>query len=482
MAYRSCRPEDFDAFVARNENRLFRAALSMTGNASDAEDILQEVFLRAYEKAPEFTSGEHEKAWLMKVTINLCKSRLRSPWHKRRVAMLESYPATEPEQHELMEQVMSLPSKYRSVIHLYYYEGYSVKDISELTGQRESTVRSHLTRARQRLRSFLKEEVMKAYKDYMDKITVSDALHRKLVSHASGNVRPVLIRRYAAAFACLALALVCTYAVTQLYQNNTPQEPGKDPYVTPGETPVAAKSGGSQSIAGHSNTASDESDTNPSVSQSDDTSSAGQPEGSPSVSKPDEAPSVPFQDESPSVADILVKRISDSAGTDVLLNNLSLDEARADADFGAYLPKTVPSGFAFESATRYVDEKSNHLTALWFKGMRMIHWSVSKLDVEDKARITSVSDTKNYDLALYPIPHAESVPEDLREIVDDPIFIIDDLTLDAVKARAYEVQDAGDISGPRMSFSVLYGDTLIKLYVKGASPESVFDMLMQIKA
>lgn len=162
MAFTSCRPEDFDAFVTRNENRLFRAALSVTGNVTDAEDILQEAFLRAYEKAPEFTSEEHEKAWLMKVTVNLCKSRLRSPWHRRRVELTESYPASGPEQHELLEQVMALPPKYRTVIHLYYYEGYSTKDISELTGQKESTVRSRLARARQKLKSVLEEEEYEA--------------------------------------------------------------------------------------------------------------------------------------------------------------------------------------------------------------------------------------------------------------------------------------------------------------------------------
>jgi RNA polymerase sigma-70 factor (ECF subfamily) len=125
---------------------------------SDAEDIVQEVFLRTYEKAPEFESEEHEKAWLIRVTVNLCNSQLRSPWYKRRWPLLESYPATEPEQHELLEQIMTLPSKYRTVIHLFYYEGYSIKDISGVTGQKESTVRCHLTRARQKLKSILKED------------------------------------------------------------------------------------------------------------------------------------------------------------------------------------------------------------------------------------------------------------------------------------------------------------------------------------
>ena len=157
MAYKSCRPEDFEALITRHENRLYRTALTVMGNVSDAEDMVQEAFLRAYEKAPEFISEEHEKAWLIRVTVNLCNSRLRSPWRKRREPLLDSYPAPKPEQRELLGHVLSLPPKYRAVIHLFYYEGYPVKDIAELTGQKESTVRSLLTRARQKLKSDLKE-------------------------------------------------------------------------------------------------------------------------------------------------------------------------------------------------------------------------------------------------------------------------------------------------------------------------------------
>jgi RNA polymerase sigma-70 factor (ECF subfamily) len=158
MAYKSYRPEDFEVFVAKHENKLYRAALAVMGNVTDAEDIVQEAFLRAYEKAPEFKSEEHENAWLIRVTVNLCKSHLRSPWHKRTEQLLDTYPAAVPDQQELLEQIMALSPKYRIAIHLFYYEGYSLKDISELTGQKEATVRSHLTRARQKLRSVLKED------------------------------------------------------------------------------------------------------------------------------------------------------------------------------------------------------------------------------------------------------------------------------------------------------------------------------------
>ncbi len=158
MAYKSCRPEDFEVFVTKHENKLYRTALAITGNVSDAEDVVQEAFLRAYEKAPDFESEEHEKAWLIRVTVNLCNSCLRSPWRKRTEPLLDSYPAMDLKQHELLERILALPPKYRTVIHLFYYEGYSIKDISGLTGQKEATIRSHLTRARQKLKSVLKED------------------------------------------------------------------------------------------------------------------------------------------------------------------------------------------------------------------------------------------------------------------------------------------------------------------------------------
>lgn len=145
-------------FVTRHENRIYRTALAIIGNVPDAEDVVQEAFWRAYAKAPAFETGEHEQAWLIRVTVNLCRSRLRSPWRRRTQPLLETYRAAQPEHYELLEHILALPPKYRTAIHLFYYEGYAVKDIAELTGYSESTVRSHLTRARQKLRSVLKED------------------------------------------------------------------------------------------------------------------------------------------------------------------------------------------------------------------------------------------------------------------------------------------------------------------------------------
>ncbi len=137
--------------------------------------------------------------------------------------------------------------------------------------------------------------------------------------------------------------------------------------------------------------------------------------------------------------------------------------------------------FEFEDALRYINQEQNALFITWTKGMGYINWRVSFLDDNDKTRITSVTDAHNYDLALYPIPRADSVPDELREIVDNPIFYIDELTLDVVQARTYEVADSGDEPDQRMRFGVLYGDILVELNIKGASPEVMFDILQQIK-
>lgn len=162
-------------------------------------------------------------------------------------------------------------------------------------------------------------------------------------------------------------------------------------------------------------------------------------------------------------------------------DSLSLNEARLDVDFGSYIPKNIPNGFAFEIANRFINQEKNTLFVNWTKGMNYIDWRISNLKENDKKRITSVIDKKNYDLSLYSIPYAESVPKELRDIVDNPIFEIDELTLEVIRSRSYETRDLGDSQGIRMTFSVLYKDTLVEINSKGVSPEAIFDMLQQIK-
>lgn len=145
-------------FVLRHENRMYRTALAVLGNKADAEDIIQEAFIRVIKKQPVFQSPQHETAWLLRITVNLCKDRFRSAARRQTAPLLDSYPAPLEEQHRLMETVLSLPPKYRTVIHLFYYEGYTAAEIARITGQKSATVRSQLARARRKLKSFLKEE------------------------------------------------------------------------------------------------------------------------------------------------------------------------------------------------------------------------------------------------------------------------------------------------------------------------------------
>jgi RNA polymerase sigma-70 factor (ECF subfamily) len=147
-----------EEIVKRNQDRMFRAALAIMGSRADAEDVLQDVFVKLVEKRPEFESSAHETAWLIRVTVNLCKSRLRSHWRKKTDPLLDSYPAQTSEQESIVQTVSALPPKYRIVIHLFYYEGYKTKEIAEITKQKESTVREQLTRARRMLKESLKGE------------------------------------------------------------------------------------------------------------------------------------------------------------------------------------------------------------------------------------------------------------------------------------------------------------------------------------
>ena len=161
--------------------------------------------------------------------------------------------------------------------------------------------------------------------------------------------------------------------------------------------------------------------------------------------------------------------------------DLSLSEAYADGDFGAYLPKKLPDGFSEESIRRYKDYQNDYLSGLWTSGLAQIEWRVYYMSEEDENRLTSVETVENYDLSLYPIPMAQSVPEELREIVSHPIFDINELTLDAVYARSRFTEELGDASGCRTSFDVCFGDVVVRISTKGVSPEWIFDALTSLK-
>ena len=151
-------PNRLEKLVVQYEHTLFRAALAILGDAPEAEDAVQDTFLRYLEKRPEFRDEGHEKAWLLKVTANGCKSRLRARRRHPQTELLDIYPAPDAPTRELVEAVMALPEGQRAAVHLHYYEGYSTDEIAAILGRRPGTVRCDLTRARQALRELLSEE------------------------------------------------------------------------------------------------------------------------------------------------------------------------------------------------------------------------------------------------------------------------------------------------------------------------------------
>ena len=138
---------------------VYRLAYARTGSRADAEDVMQEVFLRLIRAGPVFASQDHAKAWLLRVASNCANDLFRLPWRRREEPLTEDMTAPEAQEPGSVTQaVLSLPARYRIPIHLYYYEGYSVAEVAGLLGKSQGTVKSRLFRARELLRDKLKEE------------------------------------------------------------------------------------------------------------------------------------------------------------------------------------------------------------------------------------------------------------------------------------------------------------------------------------
>ena len=124
-------------------------------NRADVEDVFQEIFLKYILYECSFESDEHEHAWLLRVAMNQCKDLLKSYFRKRVTSLEDADIASfslQEEDKELLDAILQLPEKYRNVIYLHYYEGYSAVEIAKMLGKRENTVYTWLTRARARLK------------------------------------------------------------------------------------------------------------------------------------------------------------------------------------------------------------------------------------------------------------------------------------------------------------------------------------------
>lgn len=150
---------DTASAVEKWGNAVYCLACSQVKSRADADDVFQEVFLRYHRFAPPFQSEEHCKAWLLRVTINCCRTHLASPWRHRTVPLEDIYACRSPEESSVAEALQTLPPKDRALIHLFYFEGYRTEEIAGIMGLRPASVRSRLTRARQKLRLLLKEEL-----------------------------------------------------------------------------------------------------------------------------------------------------------------------------------------------------------------------------------------------------------------------------------------------------------------------------------
>lgn len=134
---------------------VYRLALTQTQDKNRADDVLQEVFLRFLKSDKEFENEDHVKAWLIRVTINCSKNVFSDLWFKRTVPLSEDITFDMPEKTDIYFAVAKLPAKYRTVIHLFYYEDLSVKQISKYLKIKETTVKSQLHRGREMLKSLL---------------------------------------------------------------------------------------------------------------------------------------------------------------------------------------------------------------------------------------------------------------------------------------------------------------------------------------
>ena len=152
----------FYDLARRYKDMVFRVALNYFGNPYDADDMVQEALMKLYTTKTVFESEEHIRYWLIRVTLNLCKNTVRSPWRKRTVALEEASELVtfdRPEQSELFRAVMALPEKYRTPLYLFYYEDLPVREVARLLQISETAVTTRLSRARRILKSELTEGV-----------------------------------------------------------------------------------------------------------------------------------------------------------------------------------------------------------------------------------------------------------------------------------------------------------------------------------
>ncbi len=156
--------DDFETKYNKYSNIIFRTAYQYLLNTDAAEDIVQETFVKLFTNKKAFNDAEHEKAWLIRVTINLCKNFLVSKTstelelNEGIVKSDSSFEEKSEQQIDMERQLNKLTPEQRACIYLYYYEGYKIKEISDILNLNGNTVKSILSRARQTLKSNINKE------------------------------------------------------------------------------------------------------------------------------------------------------------------------------------------------------------------------------------------------------------------------------------------------------------------------------------
>ena len=153
--------EEFRELYDDYVDMIYRICFLYLKNESDAKDGVQDIFMKIWEKQPVFDNENHKKAWLIQTTKNHCIDILKSSWWSKRTELedwQEPMTEVEPTENPLLEYVMKMPQKYREVIYLYYYEEYSVREMSGILKRNESTIQSQLSAGREKLKRILELE------------------------------------------------------------------------------------------------------------------------------------------------------------------------------------------------------------------------------------------------------------------------------------------------------------------------------------
>lgn len=139
--------------IEKHADMVRRICFLYLRNSADVEDVFQEVFLKFFQNAESLQSDEHQKAWLCRVTFNKCKDLCKSYWRKKVVSIEDmEIPYETPEQSEIMQAILALPTDCKELIYLHYYEGRTIPQIAEMLHKNLNTVYSQLKRAKEQLK------------------------------------------------------------------------------------------------------------------------------------------------------------------------------------------------------------------------------------------------------------------------------------------------------------------------------------------